>query len=265
MEVAKLIVDLLGAIVWPVTVLIIILIFRKQINSRLKDVKEVELPGGFKAKLNKAKIEALKDEVSEELKKIETETVSKEKKEEERQEYISNLIQRFTDNNVEIVHDVIAENIEDNTLLVFTANESRNENIKYKIYYNPVSRNHRLPFNYIGLYADKTVFAIGKLTKSIACDYENGELIATNGESISILNKDEYDAIKEIILNTNYYDIHEGNRFFLVEEFYDTSFRKISHSSLRGKKYFWLNEIEGFQKHMSTSQIAKLLDGKVWE
>lgn len=53
MEITKLIVDLLGTLIWPVTIVLIILMFRKQITSRLKDIETLELPGGFKATLTK--------------------------------------------------------------------------------------------------------------------------------------------------------------------------------------------------------------------
>jgi len=55
METAKLIVDLIGTLIWPLVVMTIVLMFRKQIISRLKDIKELELPGGFKATLNEVK------------------------------------------------------------------------------------------------------------------------------------------------------------------------------------------------------------------
>jgi hypothetical protein len=55
MEIAKLIVDLLGKVIWPAVVVTIVLMFHKQIIARLKDIKELELPGGFKATLNEVK------------------------------------------------------------------------------------------------------------------------------------------------------------------------------------------------------------------
>lgn len=33
---------------------------------------------------------------------------------------------------------------------------------------------------------------------------------------------------------------------------------------IRAKKYFWLNEIEGFRMGMTSHELAKLLDGKEW-
>jgi hypothetical protein len=55
MEIAKIILDFISAIIWPVVVITIVLMFRKQISNRLQDIKELELPGGFKATLNEVK------------------------------------------------------------------------------------------------------------------------------------------------------------------------------------------------------------------
>ncbi len=156
-------------------------------------------------------------------------------------------------------------NIENRTMLAFTASESLRENFKYRIYYDPMTRSHNSPFKYVGLYVNKTIVAVGKLEKVVFCDYEDGKLIATNNDDLSRLTKDEYNRIKETIENTNYYDLEKGNKFFLVDNFYRTNYIKTSFSSLRAKKYFWLDEIDGFKESMTAEQIAKLLDGKSWE
>lgn len=156
-------------------------------------------------------------------------------------------------------------NIENRTMLVFTANESLNENFKYRIYYDPVTRSHNSPFKYIGLYQNKTVVAVGKIEKVVFCDYENGKLIATSDDDLTRLTQDEYNRIKEIIENTDYYKLKHGSKFYLVDNFYKTEYIKTSFSSLRSKKYFWLDEIEGFKDDMATEQIANLLYRKTWE
>lgn len=169
------------------------------------------------------------------------------------------------DDYISLCNEYGLTNIENHTLLAFTANESLDENLKYRIYYDPVTRNHNTPFKYIGLYANKTVLAVGKLNKIICCDFENGKLVATNGDDLNKLTKGEYNRIKDTIENTDYYDLTEGSKFFLVDNFYKTTYTKTSFSSIRAKKYFWLDEIEGFKENMTAEQIAKLLDGKTWE
>ena len=66
MEIAKLIVDLIGKIIWPIVLLVVVVKFRKQIVSRFKDINEIEFPGGFKAKLSQV-IQATVEEVTDKL------------------------------------------------------------------------------------------------------------------------------------------------------------------------------------------------------
>jgi hypothetical protein len=156
-------------------------------------------------------------------------------------------------------------NIENRTMAVFTAGDSFIDNLKYRIYYDSVSRSHNYPFQYIGLYVNKTVAAIGKLEKIVCCDLIDNKLVATNDDDLSKLTEIEYDRIKETIINTDYYDLKQGNKFFLVDNFYETNYIKTSFSSLRSKKYFWLDEIHGFQENMTAEQLANLLNEKTWE
>jgi hypothetical protein len=50
-----------------------------------------------------------------------------------------------------------------------------------------------------------------------------------------------------------------------VGQFYLTNYRKISFSSVRAKRYFSLDDIEGFKVGMTAQELAGLLEGKTWE
>lgn len=185
---------------------------------------------------------------------------------------ISDNLSDFDFEMREILNDYIAlcdehglTNIQNRTLLAFTAGDSFDDNLKYNIYYDTATRNHNTPFKYIGLYRNKKIQAVGKVEKIVYCDLENGELVPTFNDDLSQLSLDEYSRIKNTIINTNYYDLEEGIKFFLVDKFYETNFVKTSYSSLRGKRYFWLDEIEGFKEAMNTEQLASILRDKTWE
>jgi hypothetical protein len=248
MEIAKLIVDLIGKVIWPLVLMVIVWKFRKQIAIRLKDINEIELPG-FKAKLDRA-IDERFEKKTEELDLIEELELIKE-------EQIKNELSAKIDYE--------EDEAGSDTLLAFTANTTHVENLKYDIYYDPVTRNHNLPFKYIGLYAWKKIFAVGEVRKIVSCDYDNGKLIGTNGYNLEQLSADEYERIKGIIENTVYYDIKHGIKFFLVDKFYNTNYIKSSDYPIRAKKYIWLDDIEGFKQDMTSSQLAALLRGKEWE
>lgn len=186
-------------------------------------------------------------------------------------EIIENALSEFDLEMKEILEDYITlceehnlTNIDKHTLLVFTAGKSLEYNFKYSIYHDPATRNHSKPFKYIGLYANKTVVGIGELKKIVCCDYDNGELAATQDSNLNDLSKEEYQRIKNTIENTKTYDLRKGEKFFLVENFYKTDFKKISPSPIQSKKYFSLNEFEEFKENMSAKQVADILNGKTW-
>lgn len=47
MKIAELILEYLKILIWPSLILGIVLIFRKQIDSRIRDIQKADLPGGF--------------------------------------------------------------------------------------------------------------------------------------------------------------------------------------------------------------------------
>ncbi len=241
MEITKLIVGLIETLIWPMVIMTIVIIFYKQIKERLSNVTEIEEPG-LKAKF-KRDVEAIAEEVVDDRELRKEELIPKE------------------------IVEIEDTSLKNRTMLAFTAGRSRIQNLQYGIYYDPAKRNHNWPFKYIGLYSDKTVFAVGKLSKIVYCDYENGKLISTNGYDLNQLTQDEHNRIKLIIENTPYYELKEGhNKFFLVEDKFElTTYTKVTDYPIRQKKYFWLDEVKGFHEGMSAKQLAELLDKKEWE
>ena len=155
---------------------------------------------------------------------------------------------------------------ENHTMLAVTATTSIAINRKYNIYYDPATRSHNTPFKYLALYLDKTIVEVGKLTKVVYCNFEDGKLVSSDGNPLNVT-PDEYERIKNTILETSYYDLQSGVKFFLVDQFISTNYKKLSFSSLRAKKYFVLNdtnEIKGYKETMDTKQIAKLLEENTW-
>ena len=251
MELAKLIVKPIGILIWPGLILSVLLMFRKQIQDRFKDIKNFELPGGFKASLRTKEL-ALIDEVTDQQN-------FRDVKE-------SNIVKEAIDTHLPFTKPLNDKSLSGSkTLLAFTANQSRKENLIYNIYYDPVGRNHNLPFKYIGLYAEKTVFAIGEVQKIVSCNYVEGKLVTPDGNELTTLSEEEKARIIGIIDNTEYYDLYYDNKFYVVDKFYKTNFTKTSDYPLRAKKYFWLDELQGFRDGMSAAEIATLLDGRNWE
>lgn len=149
------------------------------------------------------------------------------------------------------------------TMLAFSTSASHKENRKYNLYYDPVTRNNNHPFAYLGLYRNKKIYAIGKYSKTVYCDLHEGKLVPTRGETLDITD-DEYQRIKGIIEETDYYDLRYGNKFTLVDEFIDTKFKKDSPYGMRQKQYFFLKNYTDKAADMSTEGIAEFLKKKTW-
>jgi hypothetical protein len=149
-------------------------------------------------------------------------------------------------------------------MLAFSVGLSKNENLQYGIYYDPVSRKNNIGFKYLALYDKKKIFAIGELTKIVECNYINGELELVNNAAKS-MTPEEYDRVKGIICSTHYYDLTSNNKFYLVDHFYPTDFEKISYQSMRSKRYFNLLDSIELTNEDTAESISILLNGKKWE
>ena len=236
MEIAKMIFAFAGSLLWPATILIIVLLFRKYLIQLIPNIRSFEA-GGIKLNIEKR---------VEEIVKASVEAANETDKE---------LIYQSEERSVTTLHQ---QNSGDgaSTMLAFASGKSFNENLKYNIYYDPAYRNHNLAFQYIGLYKDGAIQAVGKVSNIVYCDYIDGKLVGTYDDDLGRLNPIEYDRIKNIIEGTSYYDIKEDCKFFLVDKFYETYYAL--DYVIRGKQYFWLNEIKDFQPGTSSQKLAVL-------
>lgn len=140
-------------------------------------------------------------------------------------------------------------------------------NVKSNVYYDKVERGFRT-HQYLGLYKNKSVRAIGKVCAIIRAVEENGFIRFTNemgeltAERKQIIDKAMNDAI------TCGYDIrHYEYRYFFVEKFYETNFQKVSSGGCMGSRIFDLEEILDFDNNKSvpdTFLIAEELKKHSW-
>ena len=142
------------------------------------------------------------------------------------------------------------------------------DNIELSLYYDKATRGYS-QHGYIGLYADKRIKAIGKLSKIVEATYENGNLIAKAIHGSEPTNA-ELENIKEAIRRSAKYGydydlLNYPHNFFIVERFYELDFRKASKYPIQKSKYFNLAEMLKDDKLDNIESIIKSLDGKTWE
>jgi hypothetical protein len=115
----------------------------------------------------------------------------------------------------------------------------------HKVYYDIASHGYSA-HDYIGLYTGKSVRAVGRITNIITADIVGGKAKVISkdlgGKSPTA---DELRRIEQVTLLAQSgpgYDIRKGHRFFLVEEFEATDFKKITPNAPMGKRFFDLRE-----------------------
>jgi len=274
MEIAKLIHAFFNTLVWPLVIMAVILMFRKELKKLINRIKEVETPGGFKAKMisDEIKAQTLVEEINEELTVISKSEESETKQKEDIRTVLTEKIKSFQSENIQkpisitqnVIHAEQPHDLKNLVMLAFAVGDSQDENLEYGIYYDLIFRNNHTAFKYIGLYTDKTIIAVGELKKIVKCEYENNELVPIDGENLNNLTLDERDRLIRMMENAQH-DVDKNHKFYFVDKFYQTSFVKISAYGIQSKKYFWLDEISGFREGMSAEELASLLNNKTWE
>lgn len=137
-------------------------------------------------------------------------------------------------------------------------------NVRENVYYDKAERGFRA-HDYLGLYTNKSVRAIGKVCARItAVETEQGmQYKAEYGELTEERKEKIQKAIKDGI--SYGYDLKRiEHRYFFVEEFLPTDFQKITPRAPMGSRVFNLTEVLNINELPDTHVIAKLLLSKNW-
>lgn len=140
------------------------------------------------------------------------------------------------------------------------------DNIELSLYYDDATRSFS-QHGFIGLYSNKRIHAIGKLTKIVEVSHLKSEMVISEkyGDKVT---EAEICNIKEAINRSEKYGYDLKNyshNFFLVDKFYRLDFKKASKNPIQKSKYFNLGKMLGDDALKNTEYIIKALDGKTWE
>lgn len=147
-----------------------------------------------------------------------------------------------------------------------TAGKTFKDNMELNLYYDEVAHNYSA-HGYIGLYKEKSIRAIGKLKKTVLAKEVNGEM-QFESESGGTVTEAEKSAILEAVRRAEEYGYNlrtVRHRYFFVEQFYPTDFKKSSKNPIQKSKLFNLAEMFGYKTMPDTKKIASDLDGRTWE
>ena len=138
-------------------------------------------------------------------------------------------------------------------------------NIAENIYYDDINRGFR-PHDYLGLYKGKSVRAIGKITSIVTATFKDGstDYKVERGE----LTVDMKDKIAKAVLDgKNYGYTFTESRFFFVDKFHLTDFKKTSPRAPMGTRIFDLTQVLNISNlnDYSIEKIASELSKKEWQ
>ena len=138
-------------------------------------------------------------------------------------------------------------------------------NKENNVYYHDADRGYS-PYAYLGLYKQKSVRLIGKVCATITAIEKDGE-IEYEAELGEITNERKDTIVKAMEDALSYgYDLKNYNhKYFFVDKFYETDFRKVSKGGSMGSKIFDLTEILKSDNLPEVDQIAEILKDKTWE
>jgi len=149
-------------------------------------------------------------------------------------------------------------------LRAMACGQSFDLNIKHKFYFDLASRGYR-NFDYIGIYSNKSVRYIGEVENMIVADYDVDTKVLDIYESTSEVTDNQksrlIDAIEDSVQAG--WNTDDSHRFFLLKNFENTNFVKVSSGGIMRSRYFYLEDEPGI-KVESTKQIAKALLSQTW-
>lgn len=152
------------------------------------------------------------------------------------------------------------------TMRMVLAGTTFKDNVKNKLYYHKRNKGYSA-HKYIGLYKDKTISQIGEVIAIIDSIFDNEgkmQFIEVKGKLTSDI-KDKIKSAIEDSKNYGYLLEKEEHRFFIVKEFYETDFAKISPRAPMGYRYFDLCEVLNLSfLPDNVETIAQKLNGKNW-
>ena len=137
-------------------------------------------------------------------------------------------------------------------------------NINSNVYYDKAERGFRA-HDTLGLYKNKSVRAIGKIVARItAVETENG--IQFNSE-FGELTEERKQTIEKAMVDgdSHGYDLRTiKHRYFFVDKFYKTDFKKVTPRAPMGTRIFDLTQVLETEEIPETEELARRLNNENW-
>lgn len=137
-------------------------------------------------------------------------------------------------------------------------------NVSSNVYYDKAERGFRA-HDILGLYKNKSVRAVGKIIARItAVETENGILF---NPEFGELTEERKQTIKKAMEDgdSHGYDLRTiEHRYFFVDKFYETDFKKVTPRAPMGTRIFDLTHVLGTEDIPETEELAQRLNNANW-
>lgn len=135
-------------------------------------------------------------------------------------------------------------------------------NLSENVYYDTIDHGFS-SHDYLSLYKQKSIRAVGKITAIITAILKDGKY-CYNPEFGEVTEERKQTIKKAIEDGKKYgYDLN-ATRYFFVEKFYETDFKKVTARAPMGTRMFDLTETLQMEGLPDTAKIAELLRQKTW-
>lgn len=136
-------------------------------------------------------------------------------------------------------------------------------NTAHNVYYDKADRGFR-PHEYLGLYRNKKIEAIGKICTQIVTNFDKKDPYIIEKGTLTEKHKEIIQQAIEDSYNYGYDLTSIPHRYFFVDQFYNTNYNKVSKGGAQGTRYFDISDILNLDKPISTDELATRLDEKEW-
>lgn len=136
-------------------------------------------------------------------------------------------------------------------------------NIKNNVYYDKASRGFR-PHEYLGLYKNKKIRAIGRICTQVVTDFNKKNPYIVEKGTLTKFHKEIIQQAIEDSKKYGYDLITIPHRYFFVHQFYDTNYTKVSKGGSWGNRYFDISEILNLDAPIETEELANRLSYEEW-
>jgi hypothetical protein len=153
------------------------------------------------------------------------------------------------------------------TLFVPPCGQSFADNEDFRLYYCPATWSRRNA-RYLGVYKDKRVRAIGRISKvvpgNVALDARRVTVLPEGTQGLTAEEQERVLGATEKA-QTRGWDISTGHKFYLCDAMEETAFKKTSPGGIMGHRYFDLETVLGGKLPNSLAALAERLRQHTWE